>query len=223
LYLIKKFTLLVLFLYVSLAEAQIVEEISNRLTDFSAKISKGQVNLQWKVVNPVDIKSIILKMKKAGVGDFQLLSEINVSNYDRKEVRDSLNYYYYSYRNKPKENGVYYYKIIVMDNNYKEINSNNIKVGISEIEEFTLYQNNPNPFNPSTVISYDLFTPTNVTLKIYTLNGKQVAVLVDEFQNPGTFRINFDINDFKDLSSGIYFYKLQTNYSSDIKKMIFTK
>ncbi|MFC2093542.1 T9SS type A sorting domain-containing protein [Bacteroidota bacterium] len=222
-YLIKKFTLLVLFLYVSLAEAQTVEEISNRLTDFSAKISKDQVNLQWKVVNPVDVKSIILKMKKAGVGDFQFLSEINVSNYDRKEVRDSLNYYYYSYRNKPKENGVYYYKIIVMDNNYKEINSNNIKVGISEIEEFTLYQNNPNPFNPSTVISYDLFTPTNVTLKIYTLNGKQVAVLVDEFQNPGTFRINFDINDFKDLSSGIYFYKMQTNYSSDIKKMIFTK
>lgn len=219
----KKFTLLILFLCASLTKAQTVEEISNQLVNFSAKISKGQVNLQWKVVNPVDVKSIILQMKKAGVGDFQLLSEINVSNYDRKEVRDSLNYYYYSYRNKPKENGVYYYKIIVMDNNYKEINSNNIKVGISEIEEFTLYQNNPNPFNPSTVISYDLFTPTNVTLKIYTLNGKQVAVLVDEFQNPGTFRINFDINDFKDLSSGIYFYKLQTNYSSDIKKMIFTK
>lgn len=222
-YLIKKFTLLVLFFYASLTDAQTVEEISNRLTDFSAKISQGQINLQWKVVNPVDVKSIILKMKKAGGEDFQLLSDVNVSNYDRKEVRDSLNYYYYSYRNKPKENGVYYYEIILMDNNFKEINSNIIKVGISEIEEFTLYQNNPNPFNPSTVISYDLFTPSNVTLKIYSLNGKQVAVLVDEFQNPGTFRINFDINDFKDLSSGIYFYKLQTNYSSDIKKMIFTK
>ena len=219
----KKFTLLILFLCASLAEAQTVEEISNRLTDFSAKISQGQINLQWKVVNPVDVKSIILKMKKAGGEDFQLLSDINVSNYDRKEVRDSLNYYYYSYRNKPKENGVYYYEIILMDNNFKEINSNIIKVGISEIEEFTLNQNNPNPFNPSTVISYDLFTPSNVTLKIYSLNGKQVAVLIDEFQNPGTFRINFDVNDFKDLSSGIYFYKLQTNYSSDIKKMIFTK
>ena len=222
-YVIKKFTLLVLFLYASLTEAQTGEEISNRLTDFSAKISKGQVNLQWKIVNPFDVKNIILKMQKAGGGDFQLLSEVNVSNYDRKEVRDSLNYYYYSYRNKPKENGVYYYKIILMDNNFKEINSNNIKVGISEIEEFTLYQNNPNPFNPSTVISYDLFASSNVTLKIYTLNGKQAAVLVDEFQNPGTYRINFDINDFKNLSSGIYFYKLQTNYSSDIKKMIFTK
>ena len=222
-YSIKKFTLLVLFLYASLAEAQTVEEISNRLTNFSAKISKGQVNLQWKIVNPFDVKNIILKMQKAGGGDFQLLSEVNVSNYDRKEVRDSLNYYYYSYRNKPKENGVYYYKIILMGSNFKEINSNKIKVGISEIEEFTLYQNNPNPFNPSTVISYDLFASSNVTLKIYTLNGKQAAVLVDEFQNPGTYRINFDINDFKNLSSGIYFYKLQTNYSSDIKKMIFTK
>ncbi len=222
-YLLKKVTLIILFLYSFLAKAQTIDEISNRLTNFSAKISKGQVTLQWKVVNPVDVKNIILKMKKAGSGDFQLLSDVNVSNYDRKEVRDSLNFYYYSYRNKPKENGVYYYKLILMDKNFKEINSNIIKVGISEIEEFTLYQNNPNPFNPSTVIRYDLFTSSNVTLKIYTLNGKQVAVLVDEFQNPGSYRINFDINDFKDLSSGIYFYKLQTNYSSDIKKMIFTK
>jgi hypothetical protein len=219
----KYFYILFLFLCSTVLNAQTDSEISNKLTDFTAKISKGYINLQWKIVNPVDVENINIEMKKAGSNLYQFLSDVSVLNYDRKEVRDSLINYYYTYRNKPKENGVYFFKIDLIDNNKKKINSNEIKVGISEIAEFKLFQNKPNPFNPSTIISYELYSPSNVSLKIYTLNGKQIGVLIDEFQNPGTYRIEFNANDFKDLSSGIYFYKLQTNYSSDIKKMIFTK
>ena len=219
----KYFYILFIFLCSSVLNAQLDSEITNKLTDFSAKISKGYVNLHWKIVNPIDLEKINIEMKKAGSDFYQFLNDVNVLNYDRKEIRDSLINYYYSFRSKPKENGVYFYKIELVDKGNKKISSNEIKVGISEIAEFKLFQNKPNPFNPSTIISYELYSPSNVSLKIYTLNGKQIGVLIDEFQNPGTYRIEFNANDFKDLSSGIYFYKLQTKYSSDIKKMIFTK
>jgi hypothetical protein len=101
LYTFKKFILLFIFLYTSLLKAQISEDISNRIIDFSAKISKGQIYLQWKVVNPHDAKNIKVEVKKAGSSEYQFLTEINITNYDRKEVRDSLNYYYFSYKNKP--------------------------------------------------------------------------------------------------------------------------
>ena len=219
----KYFYILIIFLCSSVLNAQLDTAISNKLTDFTAKISNGYINLHWKIVNPVDVEKVNIEMKKAGSDFYQFLSDVNVLNYDRKEIRDSLINYYYSIRSKPKENGVYFYKIELVDRSNKKISSNEIKVGISEIAEFKLFQNKPNPFNPSTIISYELYSPSNVSLKIYTLNGKQIGVLIDEFQNPGTYRIEFNANDFKDLSSGIYFYKLQTKYSSDIKKMIFTK
>ena len=84
-----------------------------------------------------------------------------------------------------------------------------------------LYQNYPNPFNPSTTIKYsipvgdnsDLPAPTqsgsivnNVTLKIFDLLGREVAILVNEKQKPGNYEVEFDGNE---LSSGIYFYRLQ--------------
>jgi hypothetical protein len=71
---------------------------------------------------------------------------------------------------------------------------------------FALYQNYPNPFNPETIISYSIIKSDRVTLKIYDILGKEEECLVDEFQNGGSYRVNFKA---KNLSSGIYFYKLQ--------------
>ena len=98
-----------------------------------------------------------------------------------------------------------------------------MKIGITEVPEFKLHQNNPNPFNPSTVITFSILVPTNVKIEVYSLTGKYVDLLVDGFKNPGTYSIEFNTSKYSDISSGIYFYKLETNYSSDIKKMIFAK
>ncbi|MFA5806018.1 MAG: FISUMP domain-containing protein [Melioribacteraceae bacterium] len=71
---------------------------------------------------------------------------------------------------------------------------------------FQLMQNYPNPFNPSTAISYRLSAFSKVLLKVYDILGKEVAMLVNEYQQPGNFVKTFDGTS---LSSGIYFYKLQ--------------
>ncbi|MBU0476304.1 MAG: T9SS type A sorting domain-containing protein [Bacteroidetes bacterium] len=86
--------------------------------------------------------------------------------------------------------------------------------------EVQLNQNYPNPFNPSTVISYSIPSRSNVSLKIYDLVGKEIASLVNKEQEAGAYQTKFDATE---LSSGIYFYKLITDYYSETKKMIFLK
>ncbi|MBS1517550.1 MAG: T9SS type A sorting domain-containing protein [Bacteroidetes bacterium] len=86
--------------------------------------------------------------------------------------------------------------------------------------DYNLSQNYPNPFNPSTTISYSLPQSGNVILKIYNETGKEVNTLAEGFRNAGTYEVNFNGSD---LSSGIYFYKLQTSGFTSTKKMILIK
>ena len=84
----------------------------------------------------------------------------------------------------------------------------------------TLYQNYPNPFNPSTTIKYQIPNAGLVTLKVYDLLGNEVATLVNKEKPVGTYEIGFSASG---LSSGIYFYKLQSGNFTETKKMILIK
>lgn len=86
--------------------------------------------------------------------------------------------------------------------------------------KYVLKDNYPNPFNPSTTINYELATGGYTTLKIYDILGKEVASLVNEKQNAGTYAVQWNASNF---SSGVYFYKLQTDGFVQTKRMILTK
>jgi len=86
--------------------------------------------------------------------------------------------------------------------------------------EFSLSQNYPNPFNPRTVISFQLPTVSDVMLKVYDATGKEIATLVNERLQPGTYETTFDGSG---LNSGVYFYKLTTDGFSETKRMILLK
>ena len=85
---------------------------------------------------------------------------------------------------------------------------------------FQLEQNYPNPFNPSTTINFTLVKASNVKLNIYNLLGQKVAALVDEKMNAGLKSIVFDA---KELSSGVYFYRLEAGSFISQKKMLLLK
>lgn len=85
---------------------------------------------------------------------------------------------------------------------------------------FRLSQNYPNPFNPVTKIAYALPKSGLVTLKVYDILGKEVATLVNEVKNAGSYSVDFSASGF---TSGVYFYKLESNGISDIKKMMLIK
>jgi Periplasmic protease len=85
---------------------------------------------------------------------------------------------------------------------------------------FVLSQNFPNPFNPTTVISYQLPTNSFVNLEIYDLVGRKIRTLVNERQNAGVRSVTFNASG---LSSGVYFYHLRAGSFSEAKKLILLK
>jgi hypothetical protein len=86
--------------------------------------------------------------------------------------------------------------------------------------KYSLYQNYPNPFNPVTNISFSLPKNGFINLIIYDALGREVETLVNEFKQAGSYIVDFNASN---LSSGIYFYKIQAGDFNDIKKMILTK
>lgn len=86
--------------------------------------------------------------------------------------------------------------------------------------EYSLNQNFPNPFNPTTTISYALPTSGLVTLKIYNVLGQEVKALVNAVQDAGTYNATFDASQ---MSSGVYFYKLESGSFTSVKKMMLLK
>jgi hypothetical protein len=89
-------------------------------------------------------------------------------------------------------------------------------------DSFILHQNHPNPFNPSTNISYQLSKPSHVVLTIYNLLGQEINSLVNEIQAPGAISVIWDgRNEVGErVGSGVYFYQLQVNAEIQIKKML---
>ncbi len=95
-------------------------------------------------------------------------------------------------------------------------------------KEFNLYQNFPNPFNPSTKIRFDVASDRTlseakgliVQLKIYDILGKEVITLVNKQMNPGSYEVEFNASD---LPSGVYFYRLVVGSFTETKKMLLVK
>lgn len=86
--------------------------------------------------------------------------------------------------------------------------------------QFNVQQNYPNPFNPSTMINYSIPTDGNVKITVYNTLGKQVAVLVDEFQKSGSHAVRFANSN---LSSGVYFYRVESGNNVKTLRMMLLK
>jgi uncharacterized delta-60 repeat protein len=93
-------------------------------------------------------------------------------------------------------------------------------VSTARPSKYSLSQNYPNPFNPVTTIEFSLPENTFVTLKVFDITAREVYILVNENLSPGAYRFNF--NGIS-LSSGTYFYKLETSKFTETKKMILVK
>jgi len=97
-------------------------------------------------------------------------------------------------------------------------------VGITKLDEiptvYSLSQNYPNPFNPTTKIEYALPEPSRVIIAVYNSLGQEVINLVDEYQSIGKYLVEFNA---KNLPSGIYFYRIQSDKFTAVKKMMLLK
>lgn len=84
-------------------------------------------------------------------------------------------------------------------------------------ESFELNQNYPNPFNPSTTINYSIPKKSKVVLKVFDVLGREVSILINSEQPQGNYKIEFDASN---MTSGVYFYRMQAGEFVKTKKMI---
>jgi hypothetical protein len=107
-------------------------------------------------------------------------------------------------------------------NNYITVTSTSVqeeRIGGTP-EEYSLSQNFPNPFNPSTSIGYAVTNREYVRLAVYDVGGRLVQTLVDGVKEPGEYLVRFTADN---LPSGVYMYRLQSGSFSETRKMILTK
>ncbi|MGH2575020.1 MAG: T9SS type A sorting domain-containing protein [Ignavibacteria bacterium] len=207
---------------------KLAEDSTDLLSAFSAKIKEKEIHLIWKITNLKYISYLIVEMRDVENKIFEPInSNKRVKRNDFIEKSKDENEFQvlkFTYTDEPEKDGVYYYRLKAYNqNNELLFESDEIKIGISGIKDFILEQNQPNPFNPTTSIKYELFSDTYVTLKIFDLIGREITTLIDRFQAEGKYTVEFDASKFSNLTSGIYFYKLTTENYSDVKKMILSK
>ncbi len=129
------------------------------------------------------------------------------------------------------EDGLYEIKSIVSNGEFEYPTIWALQVGNTDSEDNTvsfqhkLFQNEPNPFNPTTEIKYQLSSEANVELTIYNLKGQKIRTLVDDYKSSGIHSVVWNGRDENDLevSSGLYFYRLDTGTYSEIKKTLLLK
>ncbi len=114
---------------------------------------------------------------------------------------------------------------IVIRNPISEVARWTVPIGIQNIsteipKEYKLYQNFPNPFNPTTNINFDIIRNGNVRIIVYDLLGREVETLVNQDMSPGRYKLDFNAVNY---ASGMYIYKIVTSDFVDVKKMLIVK
>jgi beta-N-acetylhexosaminidase len=113
-----------------------------------------------------------------------------------------------------------YARIISLKTKYGLISNVDEFAESQKPENFILFQNHPNPFNPSTTIRFNLPTDSRVLLEVFNVMGERVITLIDSELKSGYHNYEFNANN---IASGIYFYKLNTDKFSSTKKLVLLK
>jgi Secretion system C-terminal sorting domain len=186
------------------------------LTSFSAKAAEGAVVLSWKTATEVNNSGFEVQRSADG----KSFTKIGFVNGHGSTVKANT----YTFSDKAQSTGMYY-RLKQIDYSGAFKYSDVIQTSSAIPKSFSLLQNYPNPFNPTTVISYDLPKASRVTLKVFDILGNEVSTLINQEEAAGSYKVTFSAAtaNHKQLSSGIYFYRLQAGDFTSIKKMMLIK
>jgi len=191
-------------------------QIPVELFGFNASVDGNKVSLSWKTateLNNYGFEVERLKSIKPGV----LQSDWIVTGFIKGKGNSTvLNFYSFD---DVVEGGEFSYRLKQIDYNGSAEYSSIVKVSVTSPDEFTLSQNFPNPFNPSTTISVSIPVASYVNLKVFDILGREVATLINGNLDAGKHSVNFDAASAGGLSSGLYLYQLNAGSFSSAKKM----
>jgi hypothetical protein len=183
------------------------------LTQFTSSINNKKVELSWETATETNNYGFQIDRKFENNSDWAGVGFVkgNGNSYSPK---------IYSFTDVPLRMGTYKYRLKQMDLNGHYKYTSEIEVVYNNVMNFSLNQNFPNPFNPSTTISYQLSAEGPVSIKVYDVLGRELITLVNEVKQSGLHEVNFDASEF---GSGIYLYKMTVNNFIQIRKMIVLK
>lgn len=181
------------------------------LTSFTATASKNSVNLNWSTATELNNNGFEVQRKDLQ-SDWRTLGFVKGFG-TTAEPRD------YNYLDKSLTPGKYSYRLKQVDFNGSFAYSDVVEIEIVA-SEFKLFNNYPNPFNPTTTISYSLPADAFVSLKIYNSIGELVDEIISENQMAGFHQLNFNADN---LPSGIYFAEINADNNIQRIKMLLIK
>jgi len=185
------------------------------LNNFSANVSDRKVNLYWQTAS--ELNNLGFEVERCALStEGQAWDKIGFVN--GKGTTTGLSDY--SFSDEPTESGLYSYRLkqTDFDGTYKY--SDKVDVNFIFANDFRISQNYPNPFNPNTTIEYQIPQSSFVTIKVYDALGKEVVTLVNEEKPAGIHEVNFKP---KDLTSGLYLYKIKADNFEQTRKMLLLK
>ena len=189
------------------------------LSSFTALLLEDYVRLEWTTANEIFNYGFNIEKSKANCSWTKIGFVTGCGNSNSPK--------YYSFEDQDLTgSGVIQYRLKQIDNDGSYKYSPIVEV-LLPCDEYKLFQNFPNPFNPTTTIKFSIpetalgINPGKVILKVYDIMGKEVATLMNKMQPAGNYQIEFSAID--GLASGIYFYTLQAGNFEETKKMILLK
>lgn len=197
------------------------EVIPVELISFNAYAESNNVILNWATATELNNKGFEIER---GIKNQINTDWITVGFVKGRGTTTEIQYY--NFLDKNVDVGSYSYRLKQVDYDGTFAYSQKTDVEISVPLNFVLEQNYPNPFNPSTTIRYSIPQAGNVKLALYDLLGNEVAVLVDEYRPAGRYETEFNAQqsiNHKQLSSGIYFYRMSTGDFTSTKKFTLLK
>ncbi len=195
-----------------------LQNVPVELNSFTVSVSGNDVFLNWTTATETnnkgfEIQKSTVRSQKSVPAKWEEIGFVNGSGTSTEPKS-------YSFTNNKVSTGTYSYRLKQIDFNGSFEYSSIVNIAVNIPNEFSLSQNYPNPFNPSTQISYTLPEDKFVTLKVYNALGQQVAELVNEFNKAGNHSVSFDAAN---LSSGIYYYRIETGSQTLVRKMLLLK
>lgn len=187
------------------------------LSAFTANAYMNTVRLEWSTASELNNRGFEVERRLQGQ-EYQKIGFVEGKGTTTETQ-------HYSFTDARLSSGTYSYRLKQIDFDGTVSYSSSVEVEIIQPVEFSLSQNYPNPFNPTTTIQFSLPMNSRVELKIFNVLGQEVRTLLNREMESGYHEINFDASE---LSSGVYFYKLETTAvngmnNSAVKKMILTK
>lgn len=182
------------------------------LQSFEAHLKKNAVQLIWCTSAESNNYGFEVQRSFNGI-DFEKIGFVP----GKGTVTSPQNY---SFEDKNISASVYYYRLKQIDYNGNFAFSSTIRVAANQPSIYRLYPSYPNPFNPQTNICYDLVETQQVVLKIYAVNGKEIATLVEKMQQPGSYTVTWNA---KNQPSGIYICRMKAGFFSSSLKLTVVK